>query len=51
MSFSDPIDAIRHAEYRAAISGQPWGIYAIGQYTAAPLGQLSEEALIEVCQP
>jgi hypothetical protein len=51
MKFSDPIDAIRHAEYRAFISGRPWGVYAADQYIVAPLGDLSEAALLEVCQP
>ena len=51
MKFSDPIDAIRHAEYRAFISGRPWGVYAAGQYIAAPLGDISYKAMIEVCQP
>lgn len=51
MRFPDVLDAIRHAEYRAFISGRPWGVYAAGKYIAAPLGDLSEAELLEVCQP
>lgn len=51
MRFPDALDAIRHAAYRAEITGKPWGVYALAQYHVAPLGDLSEAALLEVCQP
>ena len=51
MRFHDVLDAIRHAAYRAEITCKPWGVYALAQYIAAPLGDLSDAALLEVCQP
>jgi len=51
MNFPDALAAIRHAAYRAFSSGQPWGVYFIGQYIAAPIGRLSSDDLLEVCHP
>ena len=51
MRFDNVMDAINHAAYRAEITGNPWGVYALAQYFAAPLGELSDAALLEVCQP
>ena len=51
MRFPDVLDAIRHAAYRAELTGKPWVVYALAQYIVAPLGDLSDAALLEVCQP
>lgn len=51
MTFFDAIDAIKHAAYRAMMSGKPWGVYFSGQFIAAPLGRLDAEDLIEACHP
>lgn len=51
MRFIDAIDAIKHAAYRALISGRPWGVYFSDQFIAAPLGWLDAEDLIEACHP
>ena len=52
MRFVEPLDAIRHAAYRAASTGRPWGIYDLGRRViTAPLGRLSAERLLETCHP
>ena len=51
MRFSDVLDAIRHAAYRATETGQSWGVYSLGRYIAAPIGRLSADDLLEVCHP
>ena len=51
MRFSEALDAIIHAAAQATLSGQPWGVYAMGRFIAAPLGRLNSDNLLEVCQP
>ena len=52
MKFYSPLDAVRHAAYRAMLTGSPWGVYDMGlSIITAPLGQLSDERLLEVCHP
>lgn len=51
MRFIDAMDAIRHAAFRALTTGEPWGVYWMDRYIAAPLGRISADQLLEVCQP
>lgn len=51
MRFSDALDAIIRAAAQATSTGQPWGVYAMDRFIAAPLGCLSSDNLLEVCQP
>lgn len=52
MRFADAIDAVRHAAYRATITGHAWGIYSLGgSVVAAPVGTFSASQLLEVCRP
>lgn len=52
VKFADPLDAVRHAAYRATSTGRPWGIYDLGRRViTAPLGRISAERLLETCHP
>lgn len=51
MRFNEALDAIIHAAAQASSTGQPWGVYAMDRFIAAPLGRLSSGNLLEVCQP
>jgi hypothetical protein len=51
MKFSDALDAVRHAAYRASLENRPWGVYSHDGYRTAPLGQICPNSLLEVCRP
>ena len=51
MKFSDPLDAVRHAAYRATLEDRPWGVYSLDGYRTAPLGKICQGCLLEVCKP
>jgi hypothetical protein len=52
MRFSEALDAIIHAAAQASSTGKPWCVvHDKDRFIAAPLGRLSSDNLLEVCQP